>query len=208
MDFIHSLILLTTIHLLAAATPGPDFVLITKQTLSYGKKAGFLTALGITLGLSIHIIYSSLGLATIIAHSTTLLWFIKIVGGFYLIYLGYKSLISKTPIYEATKVNKKELKNSQYITIGFLGNLFNPKAPIYFLALFSLVLSPNMPSYQLFFVGIWIMILQFLWFSLVVKFLTIPKINKKFQEFAHYIEKILGAALIFLGIKVLFSKSN
>jgi RhtB (resistance to homoserine/threonine) family protein len=206
LDFLHNLILLTTIHLLAAATPGPDFILISKQTLSYGKRAGYLTALGIALGLSIHILYSSLGLATLIAHSTTALMIIKVLGGSYLIYIGYNALKSNSSVIEPLEI-KKDIKNSKHIVVGFLGNLFNPKAPIYFLALFTLVLSPNMPMWQLLFYGVWLMILQFIWFAFVVTFLTIPKINKKFQEFSHYIEKLLGGVLIILGIKIIFSKN-
>ena len=92
MDLYQGLLLITSIHLLAAATPGPDFVLVSQQTLSNGKRAGLLCSLGIALGLSVHILYSSLGLAAIIASSSSALWGIKILGGGYLIYLGLSGL--------------------------------------------------------------------------------------------------------------------
>ena len=95
MDFFQGLILISTVHLLAAASPGPDFVLISQQSLKNGRKAGLLCSLGITLGLSVHILYSSLGLAAVIASSETLLWAIKILGGGYLCYLGYKGIRAK-----------------------------------------------------------------------------------------------------------------
>ena len=56
MDLYQGLILITSIHLLAAAAPGPDFVLVSQQTLSNGKRAGLLCSLGIALGLSVHIL--------------------------------------------------------------------------------------------------------------------------------------------------------
>ncbi len=92
MDLYQGLLLITSIHLLAAATPGPDFVLVSQQTLSNGKRGGLLCSLGIALGLSIHILYSSLGLAAIIANSSSALWAIKLLGGGYLIYLGIGGL--------------------------------------------------------------------------------------------------------------------
>ena len=66
MDLWQGLLLISSIHLLAAASPGPDFVMVSQQTLSNGRKAGFLCSLGIALGLSVHILYSSFGLAAVI----------------------------------------------------------------------------------------------------------------------------------------------
>ena len=92
MDLYQGLLLITTIHLLAAAAPGPDFVLVSQQTLSNGQRTGLLCSLGIALGLSVHILYSSFGLAAIIANSSSALWGIKILGGGYLITLGIRGL--------------------------------------------------------------------------------------------------------------------
>jgi len=95
MDLAQGLLLITSIHLLAAASPGPDFVLVSQQTLSNGKQSGFMVSIGIALGLSVHIIYSALGLAAVIANSATALWAIKIIGGCYLLYLGLQGLRAK-----------------------------------------------------------------------------------------------------------------
>ena len=62
MDFVQGLLLITSIHILAAASPGPDFVLVSQQTLANGKKAGLMCSIGISLGLSIHIVYSAFGI--------------------------------------------------------------------------------------------------------------------------------------------------
>ncbi|WP_261870310.1 LysE family translocator [Psychrobacter sp. JCM 18901] len=88
-------LLITSVHLLAAASPGPDFVLVSQQTLAKGRRTGLICSLGITLGLAVHIIYSVLGLATVIAHSQPLLTTIKWLGGGYLIYLGWQGIQAK-----------------------------------------------------------------------------------------------------------------
>jgi len=179
MEFIQGLLLITSIHILAAASPGPDFVLVSQQTLSNGKKAGLMCSIGIALGLSIHIIYSAFGLAAIIANSSNTLWAIKLLGGGYLIYLGIKGLMSKAVAPqgdEAKQTIKYSTKKS--IGIGFLCNALNPKAPVYFVSLFTLVLSPDMPLHHIAFYGVWIMLIQFAWFSFVVTLLSHPKINK------------------------------
>ncbi len=211
MDLLQGLLLITSIHLLAAASPGPDFILVSQQTLSNGKKAGFMCSIGIALGLSIHIIYSALGLAAIIANSSTTLWVIKILGGSYLLYLGYQGIRAKpsSAITKQTRskhlVNNSSLKN---IGIGFLCNALNPKAPIYFVALFTVVLSPDLPLLHLVIYGLWMMVIQLAWFSSVVVLLSRPTINEKFQRLGHWIDRILGGAMIFIGLKILTSKIN
>lgn len=208
MDLISGLLLITTVHLLAAASPGPDFVLVSQQTLSHGKKSGLLCALGIALGLSIHIIYSAFGLAAIIANSTTILWGIKILGAGYLFYLGYQGLRSKPK--DATQLHQektpKQRSALKTIGLGFLCNALNPKAPIYFVALFTVVLSPDLPIEHMVIYGIWMMLIQLFWFSSVAMLLSQPKINAQFQRAGHWLDRIMGGAMVLLGIKVLTSK--
>jgi RhtB (resistance to homoserine/threonine) family protein len=212
MDLWQGLLLISSIHLLAAASPGPDFVMVSQQTLSNGRKAGFLCSLGIALGLSVHILYSSFGLAAVIANSSTALWVIKILGGSYLIYLGIKGLRAKAASIssdddctETLPVEKHSAAKS--IGIGFLCNALNPKAPIYFVSLFTLVLSPDMPLYQLAIYGAWMMLIQMGWFSTVVILLSNPVINRRFQNASHWIDRVLGGAMVAMGIKVMASQT-
>ncbi len=209
MDFFQGLILISTVHLLAAASPGPDFVLISQQSLKNGRKAGLLCSLGITLGLSVHIIYSSLGLAAVIASSETLLWAIKILGGGYLCYLGYKGIRAKASNQadDMQVANIPTYSTSKSIGVGFLCNALNPKAPVYFIALFTLVISPDLPLYQLAAYGLWMMMIQMTWFSTVVMLLSAPKVRAKFNAIGHWIDRILGGAMIALGLKVLLTRN-
>jgi RhtB (resistance to homoserine/threonine) family protein len=208
MDLLQGLLLITSIHLLAAASPGPDFVLVSQQTLSNGKKAGFMVSIGIALGLSVHILYSALGLAAVIANSVTALWVIKVIGGSYLLYLGVQGLRAKpsNKLVEQKAVVKHS--NTKAITKGFLCNALNPKAPIYFVALFTVVLSPNLPTLHLIIYGVWMIVLQLFWFSTVVLLLSRPSVNNKFQRLGHWIDRVLGGAMILMGLKVLTSKIN
>lgn len=208
MEFIHGLLAITLIHILAVASPGPDFFLVSQQTLSNGRRAGLMCSIGITLGLTVHLTYSAFGLATIIANSSNALWAIKILGGGYLIYLGVKGLQSKAPSNEET-ANKKAVQYSakKSISIGFLCNVLNPKVPIYFVSLFTLVLKPDMPLHHIAFYGLWIMLIQLSWFSFIVLLLSHPKINKKFKQSGHIIDRVLGGAMIILGLKLLLTRA-
>ncbi len=183
MAFWQGFLLITSIHLLAAASPGPDFVLVSQHTLKYGRKAGLWCSLGIALGLSVHIIYSILGLATVVANSTTLLWWIKLLGGCYLIYLGFTGLRSKAKAItmQANRGHAVNLSVKKSLSMGFACNVLNPKAPIYFIAVFTVVLSPDLSWYQLAIYGVWMMLLQWCWFAFVTALLSLPALNQRFQ---------------------------
>ncbi len=221
MEFWHGFLLITSVHLLAAASPGPDFVLVSQQTLAKGRRTGLICSLGITLGLAIHIIYSVLGLATVIAHSQPLLTAIKCLGGSYLIYLGWQGIQAKAkkPADLTVAINSDAIDSDTDISIkkasidtsstasilrrGFFCNVFNPKAPVYFVAIFTLVLSPDIPLWQLAIYGIWMMVLQMAWFSTVVMLLSIPAIHRRFQRFEYWIDRVLGTAMIILGLNLI-----
>ena len=221
MEFWHGFLLITSVHLLAAASPGPDFVLVSQQTLAKGRRTGLICSLGITLGLAIHITYSVLGLATVIAHSQPLLTAIKWLGGSYLIYLGWQGIqakpkktsdltvaINSDAIDSDTDISikKASIDTSSTASIlrrGFFCNVFNPKAPVYFVAIFTLVLSPDIPLWQLAIYGVWMMVLQMAWFSTVVMLLSIPAIHRRFQRFEHWIDRVLGTTMIILGLNLI-----
>lgn len=211
MEFWQGLLLITGVHLLAAMSPGPDFVLISKQALTKGRHVGLWSSLGITLGLGVHVVYSVLGLATVVAHSQWLLTTIKIIGGCYLLYLGLQGMRSKPKQITNELTNQSNQlegkpSNMAYIKQGFLCNVFNPKAPVYFVSVFTLVLSPAMPVWQLAAYGAWMMLLQFVWFAVVTFLLSSPSINNRFQKVSHWVDRVMGVAMAGLGLNLLLKR--
>lgn len=209
MEFWHGFITLTLIHLLAAASPGPDFALVSRQALLQGRRAGLWVSLGIALGLGIHIAYSAAGLATLIAHSTMWMSAIKLIGGSYLLYLGYQGIRAKAQsgVIANEPAVIMDVAAHRLVGKGFLCNALNPKAPIYFLSLFTIVLSPNLPASTLVIYGVWIMLLQLFWFSLITLFFSQPTIRRRFLAISHWIDRVFGVAMVGLGLKVLLSKN-
>ena len=83
---------ITLLILLGAMSPGPDFAIVSRNTLIGSRHSGIYTSLGIALAIYIHTNYCVWGLAVIIAHSTWLFNTIKYLGAAYLIYIGIKGL--------------------------------------------------------------------------------------------------------------------
>ena len=209
MDFWQAFMLVTIVHLLAAASPGPDFALVTRQSLRHGREAGIWTSLGISLGLSIHILYSTAGLAAIVAHSADWTTCIKVAGGSYLCFLGVKGLCAKQgqENYETVRQISCHGSPLRHVSTGFFCNALNPKAPIYFLSLFTVVLSPDIPLPTLAIYGCWIMLLQMVWFTTLALLLTDARVNRRLLRAGRWIDRAFGAAMLLLGVKVL-SSSN
>lgn len=84
------------ISLMMVIVPGVDFILVTKNTVSHGTRAGHFTTLGIVLALSIWTIVAVLGLSAIVAKSIVLFNIIKYLGVAYLVFLGIKSIRNKS----------------------------------------------------------------------------------------------------------------
>jgi threonine/homoserine/homoserine lactone efflux protein len=145
------------------------------------------------------------GLAAVIAHSVHWMTAIKLLGGAYLLYLGIKGLRARAGAPDPGQA--RDLPDSAWRQVlgGFLCNAFNPKAPIYFLALFTVVLSPGLPLPTLLAYGAWIMLLQWLWFSLVATVFAHRAVRDRLFAVRHWIDRAFGVAMVALGARVLIS---
>ncbi len=203
MEYLTIILTVSFVHLLALVSPGPDFIMCCRNSLTYSRKTGIYTAIGFGIGIAIHIFYSLAGLAVIISSSIFLFNFIKYLGAGYLIYIGIKSFFSKPLSVEIKKIKKeREISNLMAVRIGFLTNVLNPKATLFFLSLFTLVISPETPSIIMGIVSIIMIVNTVLWFSIVAVFLTQKRIRLIFERFQTVFDKTLGGLLILLGLKV------
>lgn len=210
MSYLPELLTVAAIHLLAVMSPGPDFALISRNSLIHSRRTGIFTSIGLGLGILVHVTYSLIGIGLIIAKSIIIFTTIKLVGAAYLIFIGYKSLRTKKKIETEntieTSSNKKEITPGQAIRTGFLTNVLNPKATLFFLSLFTQVIHPTTPHSIQTLYGIEMSLMTCLWFSTVAIVLSHEKIKQKFAAVQHYVERGFGILLIALGIKVALSR--
>ena len=193
----------TLIHLLAVMSPGPDFIMAVKNSLTYSRRTGIWTAVGFGLGISVHIFYCIAGLALIISKSILLFSVIKYFGAAYLIYVGVKCLLSKSGQIDVGENQKKsDIFPVAAVRMGFLTNVWNPKVTLLFLSLFTLVITPGTPASVLGIVSVIMIANTTLWFSLVATFLTHKKIRGVFERFQSKFNKFFGVLLVAIGLKV------
>ncbi|KTD25429.1 lysE family transporter protein [Legionella lansingensis] len=190
--------------LLAVMLPGPDFALVTKNTLVHSRRSGFFTTFGVGASNFIHMAYCALGLAIIISNSLLFFSVIKYMGAAYLIYLGISSLLSEQSEHfipnKSNQFKKSVQSDFSSFRQGFLCNLLNPKATLFFLALFTTIIKPDTPSYWVILFVIEMLFIITLWFLGLTFILSHPKIITLLERAKKYIEKILGVFLVSFGI--------
>lgn len=199
-----------TIATLAVISPGPDFVMLTKNSLLYGKTSGMYTAYGISLAVLVHVGYTLFGIGYIISQSIILFNVMKAIGSLYLIYLGMKMFLSKrTDITQNSNLSHdKVLTNKSAFKQGFICNVTNPKTTIFILSIFIQVVDSNTPLVQQVLYGILIAGLHLIWFSILATGFAKVAHNKAINSIKHYFEKVAGAILVLLGIKLLVSSKQ
>ena len=124
-----------TASILLTLSPGPDIIYVLVQSMTNGKKAGIMTALGLVSGILVHTSLVAFGVSAIIKESETLFWIIKIFGACYLFYLAFKVYGSDGGI-SLDASNNLPNKSRALLKQGFIMNVLNPKVTIFFLAFF------------------------------------------------------------------------
>jgi RhtB (resistance to homoserine/threonine) family protein len=203
MSFFSAWITVFAVSLVAVITPGPDFALTLRNSLAYSRRAGVYTAVGVGAGNLVHATYSLIGIGAVISKSILLFNILKWVGAAYLIYIGLKSLTSRRIASTAEKFGpQRDIKQWSAFRIGFLGNLLNPKATLFFLALFTQIVQPTTPILMQAIYGMTVAGVALLWFALVAVIISQQTLKRHILSFSHWLERLTGAALIALGLRL------
>ena len=209
MTFFSAWMTVLAVSVIAVVTPGPDFALTLRNSVAYSRRAGLYTALGVGAGNLVHVTYSLIGIGAIISKSILIFSLLKWVGAAYLIYIGIKSL--KARRIKGTQDNfepQREIGRWVAFRIGFLGNLLNPKATLFSLALFTQIVQPATPILVQAIYGLTLAVVALLWFALVAMVISQRALKRHLLSFSHWLERLTGAALIALGLRLAIAEAT
>lgn len=198
-----ALLSLAMIHLFALITPGPDFFFVSQTAISRSRKETIFAVGGITLAVSIWALFALLGLNILFEKWVWLKQILLIGGGLYLGWLGFqllKSALSKTKT--STKPSSIELPQStlKFFLKGFLTNISNPKAVIYFSSIFSIFLAnPALKNVH------WLLLLivtveTAIWFLFVAYVFSLPACKSFYQRLIRWIDGVSGGIFTLFGV--------
>ncbi len=193
------LIAVVTITLLAVISPGPDFAMVSRNSLLLSRRAGILTACGIGAGVLVHVSYTLIGVGVLIQQSPWLFNLLKGIGAAYLIYLGF-TLLRNAAHQDATpSTASAAISDFGALKTGFFTNALNPKTTIFIVSLFMQVVSPHTPLGVQIGYGLFIAAVHVFWFAVVALLFSAPGVNARFLRLRRGIDRTFGGLLIVFG---------
>lgn len=188
-----------TITLLAVISPGPDFAMVTRNSLMLSRRAGVFTALGIGLGVLLHVSYTLIGIGLIIQQSQWLFNAIKLAGAAYLLWLGLKMLWNQPGSLSSDDI-VTPMSDRDALRTGFLTNVLNPKTTVFIVSLFMQVVHPDTPLAVQTCYGAFISVTHIIWFTLVAMCFSAGAVRAKLLAMRHWIDRAFGGLLVGFGL--------
>ncbi len=187
-------------------TPGVDMALVTKNALLHGRRPALATAVGINVGILLWTTAAALGLAAVIAHSTTAFTVIKVAGALYLVYLGLQVLRASRvrSRMSAMPVARAPLSTRVAFRQGLVSNLLNPKIAVFFTSFLPQFVATHRAGSDLLLLGALFNAMGLVWllsYALLAargrKVLGRPSVKRT-------LDRVSGLVLIGLGIRIAF----
>ncbi|MFA0413911.1 LysE family translocator [Vibrio renipiscarius] len=154
--------------LILTASPGPSSLLCMTKGVTQGFRIGVYTALGSLTAITIILTLSFTGLGLIITSSELTFNIIKYTGAAYLIYLGIKAILAKQRDYQLDEGQERQVQAPvKHFISGFIVGSSNPKAILFFTALFPQFIDPSAPLLAQYFIfTATFMIMEFSWLAI------------------------------------------
>lgn len=201
-------LIVAAVHFGAVASPGPDFAMVLRQSVTCGRRPAIWTSVGIGTGIFLHVAYSLLGIGLLVRSSALAFTVLKWLGAAYLVWIGQKALRAKPLASGATaagagadEVLNTPDRRAAFVT-GFLTNALNAKASLFFISLFSVVINPRTPVLIQSAYGVWMALVTVVWFVLVSLFFSHEPVRAAFLRSGHWFERVMGVILVGLGVRL------
>lgn len=207
---------------IAHAIPGPDFALILRHA-TRGGRYGRSAAFGVLCGLCVHVTAAALGLSALLARSATVFTVVKLVGAAFLVYLGVHALLAsrksrsaKDPSDSAEAVDVVEDKAPEPLATGsrrkafvqgFVGNVLNPKAALFFLSLLPQFIDGSTPVVpQVLVLGVITVLSALVWWMLFVALVDRIRGLLARGVVRRTLDRVTG--LVFIGLAVRLARTT
>ena len=183
------------VALVVSISPGPDMALVLRNTLRGGRAAGFRTVAGIAIGLLVWATLSALGIAAVLAASTTVFTVLKLAGAAYLVYLGVQSLraLRRDERIEAPRPAGSPFRQ------GLVTNLLNPKLAVLFTTLLPQFIAHDDPAAKSALLAAIFLAIGLTW---LVVYTLIAGVVARSRRFRVATEAVTGVVLIALGARL------
>lgn len=201
MGMIDQIVVISGITFLVMIVPGPDMVIVMRSTLIGGRAAGLKSSLGVLTGNLVHIAYCAAGIGWLISESILAFSILKYAGAAYLIYLGLAGIFSKTQSLRVDEAARAPSGRTWFLQ-GFLNNILNVKGSLFYLGVFTMVITPQTSTgTTLLLIAIMMTISAAFWLVFVCTLDNIA-VRRFLVRGQRAVNCVFGGVLIFLGVRV------
>ncbi|MHA7880839.1 MAG: LysE family translocator [Saccharospirillum sp.] len=184
------------VYTAAVISPGPDFALVVRSALTRGRQASLLNALGIGCGVGLHTLIALLGVSVLVQASPVLAAGLPLVGIAYLLYLGWGGLRAQ-PDQHMAELTPNQADRGDFWR-GFLTNVLNPKALLFFSAILLQLVNGFSLAAQAF-ILLYVLMVTTAWFALVGTVLASDRLRQRFLHQRHWIDRSAGVIFVLLA---------
>ncbi len=201
---------LAGVHVVALMSPGPDVALVVQNATRYGRQTGVYIALGLSFGILLHSLLSLTGISYLVHQQPVLFAILQFCGGSYLLYLGVGALKATFSHWKNTSAAPAEdsallLSNKrQAFSRGFMTNILNPKALVFFVSLMSTLVPASMSLTGKSIALLILWGLSLIWFATLAWMLSTERLQAKLHSVSRYIDLLCGAVFSLIGFMILW----
>lgn len=195
-------------HFLALLSPGPDFFLIMQAALRLPLRYGVAICAGIATANALYLLIPLLGLEAI-RDMEWLIFTLRYLGAIYLIFVGVMLLKNRRQDMALNVSSSSNFLHSHHLgrqfMFGCMSGLLNPKNMIFYLSLFTVMVSPQTDITIRGLYALWMVMVVFFWDCALVLFISRPSVKGRLGRGVFYVEKVSGTFLTLLGFTLPFS---
>ena len=209
MEMMFSLFLILGALLVGAASPGPSFVLIARIAMGTSRADGIAASVGMGIGGVIFSIMALLGLQAVLTNIPVLYVVFKVLGGLYLLYLGYRIWKCSTePLNIANYNNKENSALGKSFLMGLTTQISNPKTAIVYGSIFAALLPENRPNTLYYLLPPLVFFVEAGWYLIVTLVLSTATPRAAYLRSKSLFDRIAAGVMASLGVKLVSSANN
>ena len=190
------------VTVLVMVTPGPDMAIVTRNTLLGGRTGGIRTSLGVLTGNLVHITYCVLGIGWLISQSIVAFGVLRYAGAAYLDLSRLEQPGCCRQAEEAATPQAVQRDERTWFLQGFVNNVLNPKGTLFYLGVFTMVITPETTTATTVLLILIMMMISALFWLLFVATLDHPVIRSTLNRSQQAVGRVFGVLLVGLGLRV------
>lgn len=190
-------------HFVALLSPGPDFFLLMGFAARHRLRGSAGLCVGIALGNGLYILLVILGWSAL-RQFTLLFSVIELLGALYLLWIGWHLVQSRARTLALDNAAPERPSWGRQLLLGLGSAVLNPKNALFYLALMTALLGPDVTLLQQSVSGIWMVTVVLAWDLAVVSFIALPAVQRRLSNSIWKIERVAGVVLMVFGAGILW----